>query len=292
MLYKLSNFQERALFGTLGSLLAVGSVVISHTFAWPFLCILLGMQAIAQKEFYMLCKNKNLNVYSTTAVGFSSLYFIFHFLSMHETAFCVYSEAVLFLFALVTFLLYFKKHEGAIANIAATFLGFFYVTLPLSLLLDINWKLSLATASFSFQNCSWLLFLIVATKMTDTCAYFCGKKYGKRQIAPSISPNKTREGLFGGLLGASFTGLAFWGAQSLFDFAITPQISCLETTLLGLFIGGAAVVGDLAESLLKRDAKVKDSNSLPGFGGVLDIVDSTLFTSPLLYLYLRAKLLV
>ncbi len=130
----------------------------------------------------------------------------------------------------------------------------------------------------------WLFFLIAVTKATDTFAYFVGKRYGHNYFVPKLSPKKTIEGALGGLAAAIITALLF--------LPLFPHSSWVELSLLGLSLGVAAEFGDLAESLLKRDANIKDSNVLPGFGGVLDIVDSLIFTTPLLYCYLKAKSLV
>jgi phosphatidate cytidylyltransferase len=108
-------------------------------------------------------------------------------------------------------------------------------------------------------------------------------------LIPRISPNKTWEGTIG--------GVAFAVVGSLLCFyGITPQLAAdgmgwKHAVVLGVLIGAAAVIGDLAESLIKREAGVKDSsNWLPGHGGALDLVDSFLFTAPLLYVYMRLVL--
>jgi len=101
-----------------------------------------------------------------------------------------------------------------------------------------------------------------------------------------LSPKKTREGAIAGLLGATATSMLFSVIWNKCDIAAGADFSLLEAGILGLVIGLISQVGDLAESLLKRDAQVKDSNSLPGFGGMLDVVDSLIFTTPLLYFWL------
>jgi phosphatidate cytidylyltransferase len=114
-------------------------------------------------------------------------------------------------------------------------------------------------------------------------AYFGGKFLGTHALAPQLSPKKTVEGAFFGILGAALLSLALpcvW--------TDAPVISAVTWLLLGALTGLTAMGGDLFESLLKRDAGVKDSNTIPGLGGVLDIIDSSLFTIPLLYIYLSA----
>lgn len=126
-----------------------------------------------------------------------------------------------------------------------------------------------------------LLSLILVVKVSDTCQYFVGRKFGKRKLAPVLSPGKTWEGAVGGIgIGALLTAtiLMLWlpSAAGLQGWALV-LVYCLLLSLAGLG-------GDLAESLLKRDAGVKDSSSwLPGLGGVLDMLDSLLVAAPVAY---------
>jgi len=124
----------------------------------------------------------------------------------------------------------------------------------------------------------WLIFTLAGTWACDTTAYFVGKAFGKRRIAPVLSPKKTVEGAAGGLLGGGVIGCLF----SL----IYPFLPLTELLILGLILSAAAEVGDLLESAFKRQAGVKDSSTLiPGHGGILDRIDSTLFTAPLVYYF-------
>lgn len=130
----------------------------------------------------------------------------------------------------------------------------------------------------------YVLYLIVVTKFSDMGAYVTGSLIGKHKLIPHISPNKTWEGFFGALAfstGGSFAMRALLpGGLS----ALTPT----DALVLGLVLGFAAIIGDLAESIVKRSAGAKDSGRLlPGIGGTLDLIDSILFTAPLLFFYLR-----
>jgi phosphatidate cytidylyltransferase len=123
-------------------------------------------------------------------------------------------------------------------------------------------------------------FLIVVTKMGDVGAYFIGSSIGRHNLIPRISPHKTVEGTIGGLLSSV-------GAAAACK-AFLPHLAYWHLVTLGALLGILAQVGDLAESLLKRDCSVKDSgSSLSGFGGMLDLIDSLLFTAPILYFYLE-----
>lgn len=124
----------------------------------------------------------------------------------------------------------------------------------------------------------WLIFTLTATWATDTAAYFVGMVFGRRRIAPALSPKKTLEGAVGGFAGSILVAGVF-----SYIYTFLPMSKVL---LLGLSLGAAAQVGDLLESAFKRQAGVKDSSALiPGHGGILDRIDSTLFTAPLVYYF-------
>ena len=130
----------------------------------------------------------------------------------------------------------------------------------------------------------YVLWLILVTKFSDMGAYVTGSLFGKHLLIPSVSPKKTWEGFFGAL---AFSVGGGWALAACIPDRL-PWLTPGLAALLGLFLGFAAIVGDLAESSIKRSAGAKDSGGLlPGIGGGLDLIDSILFTAPLLYLYLR-----
>ena len=125
-----------------------------------------------------------------------------------------------------------------------------------------------------------ILLVLVLVWIADTTAYFVGRAWGRRKLAPSISPGKSWEGAIGGLIGASLYAiiLGFY----------TQQGAWLALVATALLIGMASIVGDLFESAAKRQAGVKDSGALlPGHGGILDRIDAILITSPAAYYFLR-----
>jgi phosphatidate cytidylyltransferase len=130
----------------------------------------------------------------------------------------------------------------------------------------------------------YCLYLIAITKFSDMGAYLTGSVIGRHPLIPHISPKKTWEGFFGAM------GFALLASLALFKL-MPGHLSALNwthATVLGLLLGFAAVIGDLAESIIKRSTGVKDSgHMLPGIGGALDLIDSLLFTAPLLFFYLR-----
>jgi phosphatidate cytidylyltransferase len=186
--------------------------------------------------------------------------------------------------AILLFLNHFKDTTNALPNIAVQFFGICYVAVPLSFLLGVLYPF--AHDGAPQEGKWWLAYLIVVTKITDVGAYFVGRLWGKHQLSPLLSPKKTVEGAVAGLLCAVGMSLAMHYLGDLFSHG-TFHLSFRESILLGVLIGLFGQIGDLAESLLKRDAVVKDSNTLPGLGGILDMVDSLLLTTPIVYFFLR-----
>ncbi|NMB20513.1 MAG: phosphatidate cytidylyltransferase [Firmicutes bacterium] len=126
----------------------------------------------------------------------------------------------------------------------------------------------------------WTVFGLSVTWLTDTGAYFGGMRYGKRRLAPSISPKKSVEGAVFGLLTAALTGFAF---------ALLTNGSPVRTVSFAIVLSISAQVGDLVESAMKRERSVKDSGSLlPGHGGILDRFDSLALVFPVLFALLSA----
>ena len=120
--------------------------------------------------------------------------------------------------------------------------------------------------------------ILLMVKFTDIGAYFGGRAFGRHKLIPWLSPGKTWEGLFFGLLTAGLVG-------ALSRAAGFRNVPWWKGFIFGVIIGGIGQLGDLLESLMKRDAEVKDSGQLvPGFGGILDIIDSPLLAAPFAYL--------
>lgn len=155
-------------------------------------------------------------------------------------------------------------------------LGLAYLSLPLSFL---------ALLAGLDEGRWWLLFLLIVIWSNDTFAYFAGRKLGRHKLAPVVSPKKTVEGAVAGIAGGAVSGLVFVHFTGM-------DSSPLGTIAITVAVGLVGMAGDLAESLLKRGAGVKDSGTIiPGHGGVLDRIDSLIFPIPLLYYYLVLRAL-
>lgn len=179
-----------------------------------------------------------------------------------------------------------KDLQGAFVEWALSAAGTLYLGVPLFAAvairrtdgsIDAGWLRDLADrAALDWaaapRGLAWLLVVILITWLSDSGAYLVGRSYGQRQLIPAVSPKKTVEGLAGGLASAALTG-----AVTVVLFGL--GVSWATGLLLGIVVGAIGVAGDLAESLLKRQAGVKDSGTLvPGHGGVLDRLDALLFT--------------
>lgn len=162
--------------------------------------------------------------------------------------------------------------EDAYHAIPLNFLGPFYVGLPLALGLQI----------LNFDQMS-LMYVLLAVWSVDVSAYYVGVNLGAHKLAPNLSPKKTWEGALGGLVGCLVISLLFKLLIPSVAFGLTWGEVFFSALLLGVF----AQIGDLAESVLKRDAGVKDSGvALTGHGGVLDRIDSVLFSFSIFYIFL------
>jgi phosphatidate cytidylyltransferase len=168
------------------------------------------------------------------------------------------------------------RHPGDVTrNLAGTTLGLFYVGVLLVFVAHLRLAFGIGA----------LASLVIVVKMCDTGAYTVGRLVGRHKMAPVLSPGKTWEGAAGGL---AFACLGAWATFRWLVPVLEPQGTAPGAwwgwILFGLVVGGAGMLGDLAESLLKRDAGRKDSSDwLPGFGGVLDILDSILLAAPVAY---------
>lgn len=172
-----------------------------------------------------------------------------------------------------------KSNPEAITAIATTLFGLMYVPWLLNFIQKINFYPEI-NGNF------YVLYFILVTKFSDLGAYVTGSLFGKHKMIPRISPGKTWEGFAGAIVISTLISIAFANVAKL------PELTTVHAIVLGIILSSTAVIGDLIESLFKREAGVKDSGKLfPGIGGILDLMDSLLFNAPLMYLYLRHVML-
>lgn len=182
------------------------------------------------------------------------------------------------------------QYDGPARHLVHAALAMFavaYVALPCSFLVVLR----------MFHDNHWgmtaVVSLLVVVKMSDVGAYFTGRLFGRHKLFPALSPGKTIEGTLGGILTSAAASWAYfaWIAPTLVGEGYTTP-SLVPTLLYGIVVGTLGVIGDLAESMFKRDSARKDSSTwLPGLGGVLDIMDSVLLSAPAAYFFWGAGFL-
>lgn len=180
----------------------------------------------------------------------------------------------------------FRGYKNPIENTSSTIFGILYTGIGIGSIFGIFEYFTIKNIGLEvFDILPPGIFIIVMLSsiwICDSFAYFAGKAFGKKKLLERVSPNKTWEGSIAGLIGS----IATWIVAPLVLHQMTG-VKTIHLIMFGLIAGIMGQVGDLAESLLKRDANVKDSSQLiPGHGGVLDRLDSLLFVAPLILLYL------
>lgn len=174
----------------------------------------------------------------------------------------------------------FRNKGSALLNLGITFLGIFYIGFFSSFLISIR-QIYPDVDGLYVRGGYLIIAMLASIWLCDTAAYYGGTALGKHKLFPRVSPNKSWEGAFFGFI---FAVAAFVIARAVFlDF-----LTLKDVIILGVIIGTIGQVGDLVESLLKRDAGIKDSSAiLPGHGGIFDRFDSLLFSSPAVWFYLK-----
>ena len=282
-----------------------------------FLLLVLAIGILALREFFTFAKAKGANPQSAIAiVGLSALHISFFHERIQNFILPFFIDSggismlqklqlfitVLFLFLVVVLIVELFRNKGSIfLNAGFTIFGVLYIGVFLSSLVGIRElfgsefpyhlaiQFFLSSTSFSDDALSattyawggWTVIAIFASIwMCDTLAYFGGLSMGRHKLFPRVSPNKSWEGAAWGFLGSIATMI-------LFQQYLLPYLQMHQAIVIGVIVGVFGQIGDLIESLLKRDANVKDSSELiPGHGGVFDRFDSLIFVSPILYLYI------
>ncbi|MEW6061872.1 MAG: phosphatidate cytidylyltransferase [Bacteroidota bacterium] len=311
---KFANLAPRVLVAVIAIPLIL---YISYLGGIFFLLLILGIGIAALLEFFTLAKAKGANPQITTAVaGLVALHISFFHEQIQNFILPFFLDSggiallqklqlfitVLFLFAVLVLIVELFRNKGSVfLNAGFTIFGVMYVGVFLASLIGIRelygaefpYHLAIQffpdSTSFSDEalratTYSWggytVIALFASIWMCDTAAYFGGLSMGKHKLFPRVSPNKSWEGAVWGFVGAVVT-------MSVFQYYFLPYMQVHQAIIIGVIIGTVGQVGDLVESLFKRDAQVKDSSALiPGHGGVLDRFDSLIFVSPILYLYI------
>lgn len=266
----MSAFYKRVIVGILLTFFLL-LIIFSPSFLGAGLVIL--VIGIALYEFYRLVEKKGIVISKKFGISLGCLIPLFVYLNslFNVSSPATWEIVFTIIICFIIFGVQFTRRESnqAIAVLSTTIFGILYVSWPLSFFLK-----------FLYMENGRLLiiYLILTIKLGDVGGYLIGSKFGRHTLIKRISPNKSKEGTIGGLL-FSIIGSLLFGNVYL-------RMKVWEATLLGFLLGSLGQLGDLCESLLKRDCQVKDSGNLfPGLGGMLDLIDSIIFAVPLFYLY-------
>jgi len=242
----------------------------------PFLLAVNFVIGFGLFEFYRMIEAKGIRPFKTVgiAAGLVVSWYVYFQRGVFSSLFIT-----LVLVVIMVLELFRRNGELAVFHISSTIFGVFYVAWlgsHIILLRQLGENLPGKDLGGNFVILAFAL-----AWATDTGAYFVGHALGKRKLMPRVSPEKSVEGAWG--------GVAFALAAALIAKATFAQFLSLgDAVVLGLVAPGMAILGDLVESLMKRDVRIKDtSRALPGHGGMLDRFDSVLFVAPLVYYYLR-----
>jgi phosphatidate cytidylyltransferase len=309
----LSNLAIRILVAVVGIPLILLLILAGGFYFFAFIAV---VSAAGLHEYYNLARSRGMKPQVVMGIAFGFClngvflydklrYLIVGWLVGHGIGAPFPSMEQLFLIVLLFFvpLVFlvelFRNHGSALANIAVTVTGALYLAMSLGSL--VGTRELFVPGDFPFYSYFNLVGSVIPDEivsrvyrwgaltvitvfasiwMCDSMAYFVGRRYGKHKLFERVSPNKTWEGAVAGFIGAV--------AMFLVGESLTlPYLSFADALVCGCLVGVFGQLGDMVESLLKRDAGVKDSSSLiPGHGGALDRFDSLIFVSPLIFLYL------
>jgi phosphatidate cytidylyltransferase len=275
-------------FASTIALWSIALLIIFSGYELAFFGLIAAFGLLTLWEFYGMLDHKGLPNFKITAMiaGAIMLCGSFYYFSRRGVANSYdFEMTVLLGFLLTVFarqMFESLRDDAPLRTMAYTLFGLLYVLWLYNFITKIVYVVP-RSPSGDVTGQFYVLYLIAITKFSDMGAYLTGSVIGRHKLIPHISPQKTWEGLGG--------ALAFSLLASLGLFALMPaqlSVNWTHAAVLGLLLGFAAVIGDLAESIVKRSTGVKDSgNFLPGIGGALDLIDSLLFTAPLLFFYLR-----
>jgi len=249
--------------------LVLGLLFLAPPLAFDLLVILTGL--LAWRELFFLCFDQRPRVLEALGLIGAAVVMIGARLegAVGQGMALVLAVSMGFLY----FLLNYQKTTSIIDSVGRFALSHVYVSLFLSFFLRLR---------ALDHGAEWIFFTLLVTFLGDTVAFYIGRRFGRRPFYPAVSPKKTIEGFWGGLLGSGLSA-------GLVGGLLLPP-AWFEAALLGIFLGIWGAAGDLFESMLKRSAGLKDSGTLlRGHGGILDRIDALLFNGPLVYLFVMTR---
>lgn len=253
-----------------------------------FMTAMVGLcTAVAMYEFYVMVEHKKVKTFAGIGILAALLLIFGEYLLNNQRLLgkWEYANMTLLLLFLVVFGLFLARMmhgevKDSLFSLAVTVFGIFYIWGLASFILRLRFlHLDLGGGETVDVGVFLIVLLIAVSKLNDSFAFFAGRFLGRNKLAPKISPGKTVEGLFGGLAGGTLGAVAV--------YMIFPEAAYFSVEFYVVFavlVGLSSHLGDLSESMLKRDVGVKDSAALfPEAGGFLDLIDGLLFASPVAY---------
>ncbi len=271
----MSVLKTRIIFGTAMLVAFCGIIFVDHLFDSDIGLGLLGLFAggVCLLEFYKIVEEKGFAPFKVSGVIGGVIVFLGLWLSFYEESLKPIYKCILFPIVFWLFCVQALKRgiEDTIKNISVTVFGIIYICFFLSFIIPIR---------HMPNGLSLILIVLLVTKGGDIGGYLFGRKFGRHKFS-SFSPNKTVEGASFALFSSLMIAI---GLNSLPGMRVLPFHLIVP---FGLFVGASGIIGDLIESIIKRDMAVKDSSSaIPAFGGLLDILDSLLISIPVAYYFL------
>jgi phosphatidate cytidylyltransferase len=283
----MSRFYRRLISAIVMWAVALGVIFSGNEIVFLFFIVAVGMAGLW--EYFRMVEQSGIRCFTALGLVCGAASFVGSFLALRtnsQTAAYDFENIVLlvFLFAVIARQMFRPTAKHApLESMAYTLFGLLYVAWLYNFITKILFVIP-RTPQGATMGQFYVLYLIAVTKFSDAGAYVVGSRIGRHQLIPHISPSKTWEGFCGSLIFSV-------AASCLLIFLMPKHLAWLNFfhgMILGLLIGVAAVIGDLGESIVKRSTGVKDSGTLlPGIGGMLDLIDSLLFTAPLTFFYLR-----
>ncbi len=285
----MSDLKQRLITAAIA--LPVALVLLIVGGVW-FSLMILFLILVGQSEFYRIVELKGVEPMRITGYILAILLVVVaHFSNEY------YLNLFLTLSILTVFIaqLYRRDIQTAISSISSTIVSIVYIAWLMThsiLLRNIGFELvhkyNIVATKIShfvqepdYMGICYIVLVVAVTFLADTAAYFVGKKYGKHKLAPVVSPNKTWEGAIAGIVTSPIVAI-------LTKYIMGMEMNDFYLVFLGLLLGIFGILGDLSESLLKRNVAIKDSGSIfPGHGGVLDRLDSLMFNVPLTYYFVK-----
>lgn len=279
----------------LGSTTALWAIILAAVFSgneWAFFAVIAGMALASLWEYFRMLDKDGIPNFQLTAVISAAVFLAGSFLYLRTNGPArglEFELAVLVLFLVVMFarqMFASIRDREPLQTMAYTLFGLLWIPGMFNFITQILFLPPRGPGGGPTGQ-FYVLFLVAVTKFSDMGAYVFGSVFGKHPFVPHISPKKTWEGISGALFASL---VAAFGLHALIPHKLAA-FGPVDLAVLGIGLGFAAVIGDLAESIVKRSTQIKDSGGvLPGIGGTLDLIDSLLFTAPLLYFYMRLVL--